>query len=442
MKKVDLKTMEKEIVCLGLGSEMETMVEYWHKNNFKPKIIVFDFLSYKQLLKRYPAIKKWENVSWTSAKPNFTNLQKYETIIRSPGVFLSPELRKKLAKKNLKIISPMQLFLEACPSKKIIGITGTKGKGTSASLLYEIIKKSGKKAWLGGNIGVAPFTFLEKIKEQDYIILELSSFQLEDMTTSPAIAVMTNFYPEHLSPADPNNPNYHVSLKDYWQAKAKMWQNQNKNDILIANVKIKEKIIKTKPKGQVFYTNKSKLVNQLPGEHNKENIALAEEVSKRLKIKKEIYTKAIKNFKGLEHRMEYTGKKYDSLWYNDSFATTPESAITALKSFKQSVILLAGGADKGSDFSQMAKEIKKRKVKQVILFQGKGSDKILKELKKFKYPKEKITVVKSMQEAGRTVKKIVSKENIILLSPGCASFGVFKNYKERGEKFKQLLKKQ
>lgn len=216
----------------------------------------------------------------------------------------------------------------------------------------------------------------------------------------------------------------------------------NKNDILIANVKIKEKIIKTKPKGQVFYTNKSKLVNQLPGEHNKENIALAEEVSKRLKIKKEIYTKAIKNFKGLEHRMEYTGKKYDSLWYNDSFATTPEATITALRSFKQPIILLAGGADKGSNFFQMAEEIKKRKVKQVILFQGKGSDKILKELKKVKYPKEKITIVKSMQEAERTVKKTVSKENIVLLSPGCASFGVFKNYKERGEKFKQLLKKQ
>jgi UDP-N-acetylmuramoylalanine--D-glutamate ligase len=334
-------------------------------------------------------------------------------------------------------------------------VTGTKGKGTVSALIYEILKKAGKKVWLGGNIGIAPFEFLDKIKKDDWVVLELSSFQLEDIEVSPKIAVITNFYKEHLSSADPNNPNYHRSMKRYWNAKMNIVKWQKRGDKVVINKKLEIRNLKFGRGKKIFFT-KLELPSKLIGEHNKENIAAAVEVAKIIGIKKDIIKKAVKQFKGLEHRLELVKTIRGIKYYNDSFATTPESVITALNSFKEPIILLAGGAEKKSDFKKLARVIKKKvhpvkpneagakqfnRVKFVVLLNGEATLRLKKELIQSGFFGKNIKLVYNMIEAVRVARKNASSGNIILLSPACASFGMFKNYKERGNLFKKEVEK-
>jgi UDP-N-acetylmuramoylalanine--D-glutamate ligase len=281
------------------------------------------------------------------------------------------------------------------------------------------------------------------------VVLELSSFQLEDLTKSPHIAVWTNFTREHLAPADPNNPNYHKTLGDYFRAKLNIAAWQKSDDYLVVNDKFKilnlKTILKLKIqilkhlKSKTIYFKQSNLPSRLPGEHNKENIAAAEAVAKILKIPETTVARAVKNFVGLEHRIEPVGEVKGVKYYDDSFATTPESAIIALKSFVAPIILLAGGADKGADFKILAKEITKR-VKFVVLFKGAATPRLKKNLLAAGYKPKQIKIVASMPEAVQTAAKQAEAGDIVLLSTACASFGLFKNYKQRGDLFKQAVK--
>ncbi|HTX86874.1 MAG TPA: UDP-N-acetylmuramoyl-L-alanine--D-glutamate ligase [Candidatus Nanoarchaeia archaeon] len=400
------------------------------------------------------------------------HLADFDIIFRSPGYPLFNPNLLKAKKAGVEISSPMKSFFELCPSKNIIGVTGSKGKGTTSSLIYEIIKSAFAKAsadkggrttpspslgrrgiFLGGNIGTAPFEFIDKIKPKDWVVLELSSFQLEDLEMSPHIAVVTNLFKEHLAPADPHNPNYHRSMKDYWTAKANIFKYQKKNDWLVINEQLKNKKEKIKNLGKIIYYGKSALPNNLIGEHNRENVAAAVAVAKILKIKPEIIAKAVKNFKGLPHRLEFVAEINGVRYFDDSFATVPDVSVIALKSFgdmtytprpraarvhpsqEGNIILLAGGADKGSDFEKFAKEIRK-KVKYLILFRGKGTERLKEKLKN---KKEKIPIIEvnDMKRAVKIAEQESELGDIVLLSAGCASFGCFKNYKERGDQFKK-----
>ncbi|MBU2250381.1 UDP-N-acetylmuramoyl-L-alanine--D-glutamate ligase, partial [Patescibacteria group bacterium] len=382
--------------------------------------------------------KKNKKINWQLGKNYNRNLEKFDILFRSPGWPIKQVKSLKLKVKSC-LTSPMQLFFEICPTKNIIGVTGTKGKGTTASLIYEILKTAGKKVWLGGNIGVAPFDFFNKIKKTDWVVLELSSFQLEDMTISPHISVITNFYSEHLAPADPNNPNYHKSLKDYYSAKLNIIKWQKKEDKAIVNYKLRIANYELNTKCKIIYFEKSELQSKLIGEHNKENIMAAVEVAKIIKIKQEVIKKAVANFKGLPHRIELVKNARGVKYYDDSFATMPDSTIIALKSFDQPIIILLGGADKGANFKQLAKEIKK-KCKFVILLDGTATQRIKKELINSGFSKEKIKTFSNINQAVKEAFKIAVANDIVLLSTACASFGMFKNYKERGDLFKQAVK--
>jgi len=181
------------------------------------------------------------------------------------------------------------------------------------------------------------------------------------------------------------------------------------------------------------------LKSKLIGEHNKENIAAAVEVAKIAEVKQEIIKKAVANFKGLEHRLEFAEEIKGVKYYNDSFATTPEAAITALKSFAAPIILLLGGADKGSDFKKLAREVKRR-CKFVVLLNGVATSGIKKELLKAGYENNKMKLVNNIKDAVKLAKANAAAGDVILLSTACASFGMFKNYKERGKLFKQEIK--
>ncbi|MFA5644660.1 MAG: UDP-N-acetylmuramoyl-L-alanine--D-glutamate ligase [Patescibacteria group bacterium] len=433
------KIEQEKIGLLGLGIENLALLNFLQKKYKKIDITICDTRSTKEIEKNIPEIKKLKNIKWQTGKKLNENLEKYSILFRSPGWPLNCPGIKKASKNGVIISSPMNFFFQISPSKNIIGVTGTKGKGTTATLIYEIIKNSGKKCFLGGNIGIAPFNFLNKIKKNDWIVLELSSFQLEDLNYSPPIAVITNLFEEHLKPADPHNPNFHSSLNNYFQAKINIARKQNEKDFLVINKKLKNKV-KLKLKGKKIYFSKSKTASKLVGDFNQENISAAEKVAEILKIKKGIVQKTIKNFSNLNHRLELVKVLEERTFYDNSFSTTPESTILDLQSFKGNIILIAGGADKGSDFKKLAQTIK-NKTKFLILLPGIGTEKIKKELKKVKYPPTKVMAVDTMATAVKKAWEKSAKRDIILLSTACASFGLFKNYKERGDLFQKEVKK-
>lgn len=435
--------LSRKIGILGLGIENLALIDFLLAKKVDCEITICDFRSGLQLGVRYNKLSKNKNIKWKLGVEFNQGLEKFDILMRSPGWSLKcPGIQGAVKIKKLKdlevekfVYSPMKLFFDLCPTKNIIGVTGTKGKGTTSSLIYKIIKKSGRKVFLGGNIGVAPFDFISKIKKNDFVVLELSSFQLEDLHKSPRIAVFINFSRDHLAPADPNNSNFHSSMRAYWEAKINIFIHQDKQGKLVVNKKLENKVFNLGSDDRVIYFEKSDLISGLVGEHNKENIAAAVEVARILRIKKEVVAATVKKFKGLQHRIEFAGEKDGVKYFDDSFATTPDSAIIALKSFKTPVTLLAGGSDKGSDFKILAKEIKIR-VKFVILFKGLGSDRLKKALNEIGYNQKNIKTVSSMGTAMEIAKQKSEPGDIVLLSPACASFGIFKNYKERGDLFK------
>lgn len=463
----------KHIAILGLGIENYALVKFLLKHKVRCRITVCDARTADLPKEKHDKLKHRSNISWQLGNSYNKGLDKFDILFRSPGwPIFCPGIQKALKVKaraipnskfpipNL-LSSPMQLFFDLCPTKNTVGVTGTKGKGTTSSLVSHILKTSGKRVFLGGNIGVAPFEFIDKIKRSDWVVLELSSFQLEDMQSSPKYAVITNFYKEHLAPADPNNPNFHRSLSSYWSAKANIFKWQISGNRLIINQRILQKVkrmeLKSKistfssnarqanaffiqPTSLVLSDEKLEISTSLPGPHNKENIAAAALVAKYAGVKNQEIWKGVAKFKGLEHRLEFVKNHKGVEYYNDSFATTPESTITALLSFNKPIVLLAGGAEKNSNFKQLAKEIKKR-VKFLVLLEGRATPRLKQELLKINYDLSKIKIAKSIDQAIKVANDHSVSGDLILLSTACASFGMFKNYKERGRLFKLAVNK-
>lgn len=443
MKLSDLNN--KNIAFFGFGIENQALLEYLLQAKVAAHFAVCDQRNRFELKGRIEKFKGNENVAWILGGLSRKNFPKADIVFRSPGWPLFDDNVKRASKAGALISSPMQLFCKLCPTKNLIGITGTKGKGTTSSLIAAILKTAGKNVFLGGNIGTAPFTFLNKLTPADYVVLELSSFQLEDLRASFKAAVFTNFSREHLKPADPHNPNYHKTLAAYFSAKLNIFRYLDKNSCAFINYNLQEKFRNKKVKKEIscdkiIFFKKSHLSSRLIGEHNRENIAAAEECANFLKIKRKYIIEAVAKFAGLEYRLEHVTVKDGIKYYNDSFATIPDATITALKSFSGPVILIAGGADKGNDFGELGREIKKR-VKFLVLFSGKALPRIKRSLKKAAFDEKRIIQVGSMRSAIHAARRHAVSGDTILLSPACASFGIFKNYKERGEQFKSKVRK-
>ena len=433
----------QKIACLGLGTENQALLSFLLKNQVNSPITICDRRSARELGDKYKSLSKHPQINWKLGLDYNKNLDCFDILFRSPGWPLFCPGIKKLKNKSTKISSPMNLFFALCPTTNIIGVSGTKGKGTTASLIAHILKKAKLKVFLGGNIGIAPFSFIDKIKKDDWVVLELSSFQLEDLKYSPKLAVITNIYKEHLAPADPLNPNYHLSYRDYILAKLKLSFYQKETDSFFFNKKSSPLLIKYKKylgAGQIINFTSSKLPSHLIGEYNRENIAAAEMVAKKIGVNQKVIAAAVKSFIGLEHRLEFVTEKNNIKYYDNSFATNPESTAMDLTSFQEPIVLLAGGADKGANFLPLAKLIK-QKVKQVVLFKGEATPRIKKALLQVGYPIKQINLATSMAMAIAQARQKAKPGDIILLSTACASFGLFKNYKERGNLFKEYAKK-
>jgi UDP-N-acetylmuramoylalanine--D-glutamate ligase len=435
----DLKN--KKICLLGLGLENLSLAKYLTKKGIA--VSVSDKRNSGKLGKRHQILKKIK-VDFHSG-PNYLNkISDFDIIFKTPGFIGNLKTNKGAI-----VTTPMELFFDICPAK-IIAITGTKGKGTVTSLIFHILKEAGEQTWLAGNIGKAPFDFVDKLKSDHFVILELSSFQLIDFKKRPHIAVVTNLFPEHLSPADPLNPVYHKSLKEYYNAKANMFLNQKRDNWLIVNKNNHHNyslLKKSRARKIYFEANRDFPKNQfLIGKHNQENIAAACAVAEILKIPKKIIANAISSFRSLEHHLEFV-REIDSVkFYNDSASTMPEATLAAIRSFDKSVILITGGVNKGYNLKNFAGNLLNSLYPLSIMLIGKTSKELFNHFKKSE-KKLNAAISAVYFRDGKNIKDVVNEAfaiaakpgDIILFSPGFASFDMFRNSKDRGEKFKKAV---
>ncbi len=391
------------------------------------------------------------------------DLDKFDFVVRSPGVRLSM-LQKHVSKD--KITSQIKLFFDLCPAP-IIGVTGTKGKGTTSTLIYEMLKAEGFDAYLGGNIGVPPFEFFDKLTPDSWVVLELSSFQLQDMTKSPHIGVVLMITSEHLD--DWGDRNRHESLAEYIDSKRNILRFQKSEDFAIINRDFpasNESDVHTN--GKVYFISREREVEEgcfalgnqvilrvkgndipvidtrellLKGDHNHENVCSATMAAYLAGVKVGTITKALQSFKGLEHRLELVDKINGVEYYNDSFSTTPETAIAAIKSFKNPEILILGGSSKNSDFAELGKVIGESENIKAIIQIGEEWNRIKAEIKTVRPETLIIEGAKNMEQVIAAASKIAVEGDVVLLSPACASFDKFKNYKDRGNQFKEEVNK-
>ena len=357
------------------------------------------------------------------------------------------------------VTTEIEMLMKMCPCP-IIGVTGSEGKTTTTSLINSILVEGGYNTYLGGNIGTPLFTKLNKMKPEDIVVLELSSFQLMDMQVSPQTAVVTNITPNHL--------NIHTDYREYIEAKKNIYRYQNEDGLLILNYdnKITRKMKKEAKGKVVYFSSKEKLDNgyiveenavkecendlrqhviygdeiELKGIHNLENICAAVAATKNF-VKKETVEKAIKKFKPIEHRLEFVREINKVKWYNDSASSSPTRTIAGLKAFPNNkIVLIAGGSDKDLDYSPIAKPIINSVDKLILI--GETSKKIERAVEKEIRKQRKnvdIYKCKSLKEAVRKSKEVAKPNEIVLLSPASASFDMFKNAYERGRIFKDLV---
>lgn len=469
--------MNQKVAVLGLGIENLALAKYLASRGIQ--ITVCDNRNQAALGDRYEILQKL-GVTFRLGPDYLNNLEEFDQLYRSPGLPLfQPELARAAAN-GVKITSAMRLFLELCPCP-IIGVTGSKGKGTTSTLIYQILKlhqeRLGRHAYLGGNIGIAPFEFVEELQPDDRVVLELSSFQLEDFDRSVDIAVITNITEDHLAPADPLNPNYHKSRAEYIRAKTNLFRYQKSNALTILNVDdpTSRELVPEVPGRLYTYGStpqtsgawfskqqngiysiwwnvhgKSELVIesdsiQVRGEHNLLNIAAAALACHDAGAGLDSIKDGISGYTGLEHRLEYVATINGIHFFDDSFATAPAPTIVALKAFTEPIVLIAGGADKGNDYTVLGEEIIKSTVKAVILI-GTMGPKIAAAISQAAERLGK--PVPKLVEGGVTMKEIFAKAaananpgDVVLLSTACASFGLFKNYKERGDLFKAEVRR-
>jgi UDP-N-acetylmuramoylalanine--D-glutamate ligase len=387
----------KKIVVMGLGLNNGgvSVAKFFVRQG--ARVLVTDLKTRKQLKKSIEKLKGMP-VKFVLGEHRFENFEKADLVIKNPAVREnSPYLKKA---KQVK--TDVQIFFDLFEGE-IIGITGTKGKSTASTLIYNILKKKYPRIKLAGNIGISPLEFLGKT---DRIVLELSSFELENLKKSPRIAVITTLFEDHL--------NRYKNFKEYVNSKKPIFKFQSKKDVLFLNKDNKYvKALAKEAKGKVIFFKEGK-----------EALAVAEYY----KIKNA--EKIINSFKGVPHRQEYICTKKGVTYINDTASTTPESTVLAIRKFKN-IVLIAGGEDKNLHYDKLKKEIKKL-VKHLILLPGTATDKIKRGLS--------YESASSMEEAVRKASQAAERGDTVLLSPGSASFNLFENEFDRGNQFVKYVK--
>lgn len=430
MKLIELKN--KKILIVGKGIEGKAAEKYLHSHLKGVKLDIVD---------------QKDGVNYLDEQ------KEYDIVVKSPGV--KPELI------TIPYTTATNIFL-ANAKGKVIGITGTKGKSTTTTLIYKMLEKQGLDVYLGGNIGQSPLDFIDKLNDNSWTVLEMSSYQLNDLKKSPHIAVVLMITSEHLD--------YHKTQENYINAKRNILKFQTPQDFAIINKDYPvshESDIHTV--GQVFRISREREVGngcftegqtvwmsrdgktekiidineiKLLGKHNLENVCAASCAAVLASVSKKNIAGVLEEFGGLEHRLEFVGEKNGILFYNDSLATVPEAAIEAMETLPDTETLIAGGFDRGLDYSGLGQYLNKGQIKTLILFPPTGAriwEEICKATSEESRP-EKFDVT-TMKQAVRIAAAETLPGKVCLLSPASASFGLFKDYKDRGEQFRKAVNK-
>jgi len=432
----------KKITVMGLGLLGRGLGYTKFLAECGAELIVTDLKTKEQLATSIKALNKFKNIKFILGEHRLEDFRGRDMIIKAAGVPFDSIYINEAQKNNIPIEMDVSLFAKCAPDVMLIGVTGTRGKSMTTTLIYEILKANEKflkkNVYVGGNLrGMATLPLLKKVKEGDILVCELDSWQLQgfgDSKISPHISVFTTFMPDHMN-------YYKNSMEKYFDDKANIFKYQNKNDVLIIRPNMK-KLTPKSVKSKLIVINKKGLDSWkfiVPGEHQRENLACAVKVAEQLNIPTSKIKKVVSGFKGLEGRLEllkvYKGIKI----YNDNNATTPEATIAgieALKSNKKNIILICGGSDKKLELNNFVKSVNKY-CKSIVLIPGTGTDALINNYK-----------LKLNYEIGVELKDVVKKAlaqakkgDIILFSPAFASFGMFNNEYKRNDLFMKIIKK-
>lgn len=448
----------RKVAIVGLGVSNLPLMEYLYEK--KANVTVFDERDIDSISKDIMDKITTYGFGFHFGEDALKNLKGFNVIFRSPSCLPTRKELVDEANNGAIVTTEVELLMKMCPCK-IVGVTGSDGKTTTTSLINAILKKAGYNTFLGGNIGTPLFTKLSDMKPEDILVLELSSFQLMGMEISPDIAVITNITPNHL--------NIHKDYEEYIEAKKNIFKYQDEKGVLVLNYdnEITRNCEKEANGKVIFFSSKNKLDNGyivdedvikecedkirkhilnvedviLRGNHNYQNIATAIAATSSL-VDMDIAVDAIKEFKPVEHRIEFIRELDGVKWYNDSASSSPSRTLSGINAFKEDIILIAGGYDKNLDYTPLAKPIIE-KVKSLILI-GQTSGKIF-DAVKLELEKENkeidIHMCESLEETIKLAKKVAKPGQVVLFSPASASFDMFKNFADRGNQFKELVKK-
>lgn len=444
-----------EMAVIGIGVSNLPLIRFL--TDCGAKVSAHDKRSAEQLGETYAELKKL-NVNLVLGEDYLKNISPSAKIIfKTPGIrYDVPELLKA-AENGAKISSEMELFFELCPARKI-AVTGSDGKTTTTSLIYEILKRGGYTCFLGGNIGRPLIGDIEEISADDIAVLELSSFQLHTMKQSPDIAVITNVTPNHLD--------WHKNFDEYKNSKKAVFAYQNDNGKVVLNFDNSiTREFGNEAKNVTYFSSKAVPDNgyclkdnkivfisggeiqrevidindiYIPGMHNVENYMAAIAATDTL-INDQIVLEVAREFKGVPHRIEFVRELDGVKYYNDSIASSPARTTAGLVSFgDKKVILIAGGYDKKIPFDDFGTVVNDH-VKKLVLV-GATSDKIEAAVKEAgNYSGLEISRCKEFKEAVEKAKSLAQSGDIVILSPACASFDLFKNFEVRGNTFKDIV---
>lgn len=426
-----------KIALLGYGVEAESAYKYY--KNIYPSA---EFVSYDD--KPEPKNTLPPDVAFMGDYHDFYDIDA-DIVVRTPAIAPS-----RVSSKGT-ITSATKEFFDKCPAP-IIGVTGTKGKGTTCSLIAEILKSAGKTVWLVGNIGAPALDVLEKIQPDDIVVYELSSFQLWELDKSPQVAVVLMIESDHMD--------VHNNFEDYLEAKMNIALHQTQDDEVVyhptntySQMIAERSPAATKKKyltseGAYVVTGTVVIDEQiicsvkevgLIGQHNLENICAAITATWRFVKDVDAIKQAVAKFKGLEHRLEFVRELNGIRFYNDSFSSVPGATLAAIKSFDAPEIIIMGGFDKQGSFEEFAKvAVRLTNIKKILLI-GQTKDSIAESLKKAGMSNFEVMPSTDFKEVVEQAYNQAIPGDVVVLSPGCASFDMFKNFYERGEQYKQIV---
>lgn len=450
-----------KIAVAGYGVEGRALARYFRRRGHEVTVCDESERVKKELAQA--------NVRMKLGPHYLEDLDGYDLIFRSPGI---PYGRREFDPVRRKLTSATRYFFENSPCP-IAAVTGTKGKGTTATLLHEMARNGlRKKAWIGGNIGRPPLEFLDELSPQDLVILELSSFQLQDLNQSPRLAVVLGITPDHLD--------HHRTMEEYVEAKRAIVRFQKPADTAVLDAdnslsagfadstRAKVHTVSLKKavsrgaflKAGAFMIKEGKTgimvgrkgETRLRGDHNIKNILAAAAAAHALAVPVSAIAHVIREFPGLPHRLEMIGEIGGVGYCNDSASTNPETAIAALRCFSSPVILIAGGSDKGVDFAPLGEEIALRPNVKTVVLMGTTKPKLervietavgramenLSSAARREHPLELI-LAENYQEAFMVARMVASAGDTVLLSPACASFDMFEDYRQRGDAFRNFV---